>query len=688
MLNFTIIKLSLSLILGIILGCYFEFPTNVLWPWGALLFLLFVTSYARSKKIFLQDALFGVIAILSFIFIGVFSVSLRLPQNVPTHYVNHPYVQNAQQGILTGEVVEILKPGAYQDKYIVSTREINGEPVTGKILLNISRDSLPVLYKIGDRIAAGSAITSINTPLNPYQFNYRRYMENLGVYGQVNAEGKEVIFLEGETRNLRALAGNLRDRIISGLREKNFKQEELAIIQALLLGQRQEISQEIYSNYAAAGVIHILAVSGLHVGIILIILHRIFKPLERLRYGRLLKTVVLLGLLWGFAIMAGLSPSVVRAVSMFSFVAIGMQLKRHTSVLNTLFMSLLVLLLINPFYISQVGFQLSYGAVFSIVLIQPHVYGLYKGNSRIIKYFWGILSVTIAAQIGVLPLSLFYFHQFPGLFFISNLVILPFLGIILGLGILVMLLSLLDLLPEILAEGFGLIISTLNNFVGWTASREEFIFENIGFSLLLCITAYLIVLSFIFLLKDFRYRTLALFLMTIIIFQTALFYERFSEVENQSLVFHKSRNTVIAFKEGRSLSLAHDLQETPLSYSFIKDYVTAQHISSIQQYPIGDLFQTQGKILLRIDSSGVAEIPGLQPDLLLLTNSPRINLERVIEHNKPILIIADGSNYPSAIARWKATAIMKKVPFHATGEKGAFIFNSSGIVPENNSFIP
>jgi len=92
--------------------------------------------------------------------------------------------------------------------------------------------------------------------------------------------------------------------------------------------------------------------------------------------------------------------------------------------------------------------------------------------------------------------------------------------------------------------------------------------------------------------------------------------------------------------------------------------------------------------LLRIDSSGVAEIPGLQPDLLLLTNSPRINLERVIEHNKPKMIIADGSNYPSDIARWKATAVMKKVPFHATGEKGAFIFNSSGLVPENNLLNP
>src|SRR5690606_21059892 len=234
----------------------------------------------------------------------------------------------------------------------------------------------------------------------------REHMEKLGVYRQINVTPSEV-HLSGKAANdLRAFAGILREGIVLRLRSYDFEPDELAIIQALLLGQRQEISQEIYSNYASAGVIHILAVSGLHVGIILILLNRLFKPLERLRWGRLIKLLLLLGLLWAFALLAGLSPSVVRAVSMFSFVAVGMQLKRRTSVLNTLFMSLMVLLLINPGFIRQVGFQLSYAAVFSIVLIQPHIYKIYKGKSKIIKYFWGLLSVTLAAQIGVLPLSL------------------------------------------------------------------------------------------------------------------------------------------------------------------------------------------------------------------------------------------------------------------------------------------
>src|SRR5690606_5779052 len=276
-----------------------------------------------------------------------------------------------------------------------------------------------------------------------------------------------------------------------------------------------------------------------------------------------------------------------------SFVAIGMQLKRRTSVLNTLFMSLLVLLLINPRFITQVGFQLSYAAVFSIVLVQPHLYKLYSGKFKPIKYLWGIFSVTLAAQVGVLPLSLFYFHQFPGLFFISNLVILPFLGLILGMGILVMILALLNILPGFLAEIFGWMISLLNQFVAWTATKEDFLFENISFSLLLCITSYFLVVGFILLLKDFQYKTVIFFLISIIVFQAAIFYEKFSAADTESLVFHKSRNTIIGTRTNDKLILVTDVESPPLSYSFIKDYYVEKNIDAVESREIRNIFNIE-----------------------------------------------------------------------------------------------
>lgn len=657
--------------LGVILGFYLELPVNFLYPPFIILLATFVLTYFRSRSLFLQDAAFGIPVYLLFVFFGISTTTLQQPRNQPSHYINLLPVSEAS--LVTGDISEKLKPGLFHDKYILNVRELNGEAVTGKILLNITRDSLAALHEVGQRLLVAGELRDINSPLNPYQFDYRRHMEKLGVYRQMSSDPEGVLTVGKNSGGLRELAGNIREGIISRLRTHDFGPDELAIIQALLLGQRQEISQEIYSNYAAAGVIHILAVSGLHVGIILLILNRLFKPVERIRYGRVIKMMSLLIFLWGFALLAGLSPSVVRAVSMFSFVAVGMQLKRRTSVLNTLFMSLMVLLLINPGFIRQVGFQLSYAAVFSIVLIQPHLYGIYKGEAKLVKYFWGIMSVTLAAQIGVLPLSLFYFNQFPGLFFISNLVILPFLGLILGLGILVLLLARFDLLPSILADLFGWMINTLNDFVSWAASNERFIFENIGYSLLLCLVSYLMVIAFINLLKVQHFRSIAILLASVILFQLALFYERYTSVEEEFIVFHKTRNSVIGEKRNNDLILYHDLEDIPPSYSFIKDYSTHRNIGQIESRPPGNIINHGTHQILRIDKDGIYDIRGLSPKIFLLTNSPQINMDRLLSLHTPDIIIADGSNYPSFIKQWRKTAEDNGIRFHATGTDGAFI---------------
>ncbi|HSI70146.1 MAG TPA: hypothetical protein VK941_07925, partial [Gillisia sp.] len=139
-------------------------------------------------------------------------------------------------------------------------------------------------------------------------------------------------------------------------------------------------------------------------------------------------------------------------------------------------------------------------------------------------------------------------------------------------------------------------------------------------------------------------------------------------------VFHKNRNTAIGIKTGRQLLVFHDMENAAPTYSFLKDYITEKDIEKLTERPVRNLIDINNLRLLKIDSSAIYQIPDLSPDVLLLSNSPRINLERLIKELQPGLIIADGSNYPSAIKRWKATAEKEKLPFHATGEKGAFVF--------------
>lgn len=644
-------------------------------PAGLVISALFLFSYFRARRLLFQDIFFGIATSLLLIVLAMLTVSVQLPENDQDHYTNKLSEGSEAKNILTGEISEKLKPGLFQDKYILLVKSINGKDAGGKLLLNISANMANEQFSPGDLLLIPAAYSEINKPLNPFQFDYAHYMQNLKVYGQVNISRSEVLKIGNSGSGLKKTAGKIREKIIVELRKYDFKAEELAIIQALLLGQRQEISQETYSNYAAAGVIHILAVSGLHVGIILLLLNRLLQPLERIKFGKPLKAVVLILLLWGFALLAGMSPSVVRAVSMFSFIAIGMQLNRRSSVLNSLFTSLIVLLLINPYFIFQVGFQLSYLAVFSIVLIQPALFNLYIPKFRLVKYFWGILTVTIAAQIGVLPLSLFYFHQFPGLFFISNLVILPFLGILLGTGILVMLLAALNILPQFIAEVYGTMISWLNEFVAFVASKEDFIFSEITFSITLLIAAYFLVLAFIFLLKEFRFKNIIFLLLATAVLQSVFIFERTSEGAEEGIIFHKSRNTLIGFSENRKLNIHHNLDSTIVSLSLLKDYKTGRNINTTETSELKNVYTFQQKKILVIDSSGVYNIPDLNPDIILLINSPKVNLERVLTFYDPQVIVADGSNYRSYIDRWEATGILNKIPFHATGEKGAFILN-------------
>lgn len=682
--KFTLIKLSIFLIIGVLLGFYLEASTFVALTVGTSTIIFFCIAYFLAKKKFDQNSIFGVIVLAVFLVIGYFTAHIHIPENNPDHYINRLEITSGDSSTLfTAEVVEQLKPSIYQDRYIVELNRINSHNTEGKLLLNISKENIPKQLKIGERIAVSGKFEDIQGKLNPYQFDYALYMRNLGVVKQLNISPDQSKVLSHSTNSLLSFAGSLRNRLIIKLKQQHFEKDEIAVIQALLLGQRQELSKEIQANYASAGVIHILAVSGLHVGIILFMLNWLLKFLERWKHGTILKTILLLLFLWSFALIAGLSPSVVRAVSMFSFVAVGLQLKRRTSVLNTLFASLLILLLINPFYIFQVGFQLSYAAVFSIVIFQPYISSLFKPKNKLSGYFWKIASVTIAAQIGVLPLSLFYFHQFPGLFILSNIIILPFMGALLAIGFILIFLILIGLNPVLLAQLYGWCISILNNFVNYIASLDTFVLKNISFSLAICISLYLLLIAVSFFLKNTNFRNIALLLISIIIIQLVVIYEKAENSTEEFIVFHKSRSTEVGFYNAGNFNyFTSNIQNKP---TIITDYEIGKYIENTKTSALKNIYHFAEVDILVIDSLGLYSISNFSPKIILLTNSTKINLDRLILELKPEIIIADGSNYKTMIARWKQTAFNNKIPFHATGEKGAFIINSSVSLLKSNN---
>ncbi|MBQ0787568.1 MAG: ComEC/Rec2 family competence protein [Oceanihabitans sp.] len=667
-LNFTVIKLSTCLCIGILLAYYIAIPVTWSLYSALILFLLLSIILFLSRKQFTQTIWFGVLACFTTISIGIVSTNMHNQKHVKNHYTHLKYIPKQ----ITFRIKEILKPGNYNDKYVVDILQVDAESAIGKALLNIKKDSLHKKLEVDAILITTEGFQEVSHTLNPNQFDYKNYLEKQYIYHQIYATNDKLFRVSDTKHTLIGYASLLRNTINIKLKKYDFKADELSIINALILGQRQNISKSVYTNYVNAGAIHILAVSGLHVGILLLLLNTLFKPLESIANGKIAKMISILILLWCYALIAGASASIIRAATMFSIVAIGMHLKRPSNIYNTLAISVFFILLFKPLFLFDVGFQLSYLAVLAIVSIQPMLYKIWKPRFWLTNKLWQITTVTIAAQFGVLPISLFYFHQFPGLFWLSNIVVIPLIGIILSSGILVIILALLNALPPFLADTFGSIIRLMNTFFEWIASKEQFLFQGISFNILYVLTSYFIITALVRLHVIRNYKALVLLCLAILSFQIAILYTKYENSKDAFIVFHKSRNTVIGLKRNKMLQVFHNL-DSITSTKTIGTFAVANFTETITEDTLQDLFFFRNKKILLVDSLGIYNIKSIKPDYVLLRNSPKLNLDRLIDSLKPKGIIADGSNYKSYVARWEKTCKKRKLPFHQTGKKGAFI---------------
>jgi competence protein ComEC len=672
LLNFIIIKLTVCLILGILLAHYVKLDLDsTLYSTIGLIVLLGAYWLVLKQKIN-RTPYFGLLAYICMIGLGSNTYNIQNEVLQPQHYTN--LKQEDSTAAIAFKIEERLKPDAYNNKYIVSVKTIDYKTASGKLLINVKRDSLLTNLPVDAVLFTSTELQTIQKPLNPHQFDYSKYLELHQVYHQLYLEPSEILILSNAKSTIYGFADQLRTTINKKLVSVGFEEEALSIMNALLLGQRQTIDKTIYDNYVNSGTIHILAVSGLHVGILLLILNFMFKPLLYLKYGNILRPLIIVILLWSFAVIAGLSPSVTRAVTMFSIISIAMHLKRPANIYNTLAISAFFILLLKPTFLFEVGFQMSYLAVLGIVSVQPIMYKLWQPKYVITDKLWQIFTVTLAAQAGVVPISLFYFHQFPGLFFISNLVVIPFLGLILGFGLLVIAMALLNILPNVFVITYTFIIESLNGFIAWVAQFEDFLFRDIPFTLLQVIISYFIIMAVVRTYKSNTFKWLAICLIGVISFQGVLIYNHYQIKNDAFIIFNKSRYTIIAQKQNDHLMVHHNLDSIKLKTdNVIRNYKVGELIDSVSTEALQSLYQFKDKSILVIDSLGVYKNLSFKADFVLLRNSPKINLNRLITILQPEKIIADASNYKSYIKRWKTTCLKRKIPFHQTNEKGAFI---------------
>ncbi|MCG8881945.1 ComEC/Rec2 family competence protein [Tenacibaculum finnmarkense] len=665
--------LPFHFLICIIIGILLQFHTAI-WCYDFSFLVLFMLAFIGVlfllKKNAVKKLYFTLTSLLFFIFIGISTTFLHNPKNYDSYYEHH-LTDNSNIII---QIHKVLKTSNYAHKYIADVIQIDTKKTIGSILINLKKDSISTLLNVDDLIVTTAEFKNLTGALNPYQFDYREYLAKKYVYQQVFINPTNYQKLaEGKT-SIYGVSEQFRNNIQTSLKEKGFKKEELSVINALLLGQRKNISKNLLQNYTNAGAVHILAISGLHIGILFLLLNSLFKPIERLKNGLLFKTIIILILLWMFAFIAGLSASVVRAVTMFTFVAVGASFKRKKVVEYSLISSMLFLLLLKPLFLFDVGFQLSYLAVFGIIWTQPLLYNLWISKFWLLDKFWRLLTVSIAAQIGILPISLYYFHQFPGLFFIANLLIIPFLGSILIGGILIIVLALLKIPLQILFDFYGWIISLMNKTVALIANQEQFLFQEISMSFYKMILWYVVIIFTYQFIINKKAKQFMLLLSSIMLLQITFIFEKNKQQTTcELIVFNKGIKNMIGIRNGSNFNVLHTLDSSKITTErSIKSYRIHENINSNFLNKTPNIIAFKNDTILIVDDLGIYNIE-LQNAIVILQKSPKINLERLIKKLNPKKIIADASNYKSDVNLWKTICKKQKMPFYDTRKNGAFI---------------
>ncbi|WP_281322819.1 ComEC/Rec2 family competence protein [Flavobacterium aestivum] len=675
-LQFPLTRITIAFILGILLIYFLNPIPSIVFTFLFVAILIAIGAYFWTKTNNKHSFFFGITVNLLAFTIGATTQIIHTDLYQQSNYTNYKNIFDKNHNF-TVTLREKLKSSNFNERYIALVNTIDQKKSTGRILLNIRKDSLKKDFEIGDRLKLNGILYKNTSPKNPNQFDYQKYLENKQIYAQLYIEPNEIKISATTEKDIWFYTSSLRTRIIQNLNKSNFHKEELNVAIALILGQQQDISPDIIRDYQYAGAVHILSVSGLHIGFILLFVTFILKPLPNSKYGCFLKLIITLLALSLFGVLAGLAPSVLRSVTMFSFVAIGQFLRRSVNIYHTLLVSILLILLFQPSFLFDVGFQLSYIALFFIIWLQPLLTMLWTPKNKILKYIWDILTVSFAAQIGTLPLSIYYFHQFPGLFFITNLIVIPLLGIIMSLGVLVMLLATFNWVPFYPAKALEISIYYLDKIINTIATFESFIIKDIPLNTLLLITRYLVLIAIIIWFKKPNFKSLMVVLTTIAVLQISSIKTKW-DIQNQEelIILNAKRNTLLLERKGFDTNLfAKDsILKTSKTNTLISSYLTGNFSTLKNKRRLQNTIYFKENKILILDSFMVYP-KKIQPDVLLLTQSTKINLERLLQSIKPKIIIADGSNYKTIQNRWKQTCAQQKIPFHSTSEKGFYKIN-------------
>ena len=687
------IRLILPFLFGILIAIYFPFQIKfslfiiIIMAFIlaiVMLFPIFTSSYRKSWW-------FGLLVNGSLFLFSFQLTILKTEKFSDNHFSKYTNGTQLASCRLTEQYLEKEK----SLKVIVQVQAIkqgkNWKNTSGKAMLFFKKDSLSLKLKYGDQLFINANLNDIPPPQNPGEFNYKRFLQFHNVYNQAYIKNADWVYCgENKGNYLLKKSYKLRNNLLEILTENNLYGLEFAVGSALLLGYVDKLDADIISAYASTGALHILSVSGLHVAIIYIVFNWLLSFLLRFKYGNIIRAIILILLLWSYATLTGLSPSVLRAATMFSFIIIAKAYFRNTNIYNTLAASAFLLLLFNPYFIMDVGFQLSYIAVIGIIYIQPKIYDWFELDNWLLDQIWKITSVSIAAQIATFPLGFYYFNQFPNYFLFSNLIVIPISTAIIYLGIALFTFAKFSLITSYLAMGFGFGVWFLNQSVNAIEKWPYAVIQGISITAFETFLLYLFIAA---LLIYFSTRKFISLLMVFILFITILssqLIEQFNQYQQKSFVIYNiPKTSAIDFISAKSNILLTDTafakNEKALLYrvkhnlwnlginntKIISENIKTNYLSInnnfIQFY---DLRMTK---INAINNFKIVAKDPIHLDYLIISENPKLQISEIFKQYNARIIVFDSSNSIYNIRKWKTECKLLNQAYYSVVDSGALI---------------
>ncbi len=569
-------------------------------------------------------------------------------------------------GTLTDYPLE--KENSYMLTVKLHNRVVNyhKEQIGGSLLLYEKKDPSILQLMPGDHLIIKCTPGEIKNRGNPNEFDYKFFLETHGIRYSAYIRSQDIISHDiPGYREFRYRALIIREKLISMYRERGITGERLALVAAIILGQKNMLEPEQKQNFMKAGVMHIMAVSGLHAGILsLFIFNVLFFMKRRLKVLRVILTILIL---WSFAFVTGLTPSVLRATLMFSFLHAGNLMKRRVNSINSVLASSFILILLKPSVIFEAGFLLSYSAVIFIITFYQAVYQRFEMKNWFSDKIWQSVVITVVAQAGTLAITIMLFNRFPTYFIISNVIIVPLSSLLIIAGSLVPLTYPVQFLSQFLAYLLNHLTGLTEFLTAKAASLPLSTIENIGMTTFQCIMLTLILFSFGFLLL--KKHSIPIFI-PIAVISLSVIYGTAHEISvrktNQLIVYNTPGSSTIGIKTGKLLNIYTDT-------AFISPVVT-RHSSvlglrikmNILNEDLKYLQAGQNKILV---CNSLNQYAGLRikPEIVILTGNRNNEKNLSDEHLPEKLIITSDLRLPK---KADLTAIDT---IHFVKKSGAFI---------------